>query len=190
LDGLFRAKEKESPRVKTAVAKDENSNTVGLVESYIHQHISILELVGTDEIDTDWFKNSGIKQDDGGELKSLGMLRIYKDGDEGNDLFNSSLLSRIDNPTDRTTKWIYGTEGEKTFGDGAWKIVFKLVDNDDNITEEIVKTFIIDTIAPTLNITSQLPEIWDKSTFNLEGQTEPNLKFTTIVNGESQTIEE
>ena len=189
LDGLFRAKENEAPKVTSIIAEDENNSIVGLVESYIHQNISTLELIASDKNAEEWFKNSGIKDDDGGTLKSLEMLKIYKD-DEENDLFNPALLTRTDDLENRTTKWVYGTEGEKIFGDGKWKIVFKISDNDGNSTAEKIYNFIIDTVAPTLNIISQIPPILDKTTFDLVGQTEPNLRFTTIVNGESQTDEQ
>lgn len=71
------------------------------------------------------------------------------------------------------------------FTDGTWEVTINVSDNDGNAATAAVRTFTIDTIAPSIDING--PEYSNTNTVTITGTTDPDETITVIITvGEQQ----
>lgn len=168
LNGLFRALEKDSPKFQSP------SNS----EAYYTKALTEIVIIADDNIQGEWYKNSGIKKDDGL------ILKIFKDKGT-TDLFNENFLSK---PVEENGVFTWNYIPDEEFTDGEWRIELTIIDNDEN-SKSLIKEFIIDTKAPELDVDLDSDIILGERKQFITGTTDPNIDVEVVVeqNGVSKT---
>ena len=172
LNGLFRAVEKDLPKFQSPTTFQDFYTSV----------VNEIEIVADDNNQSEWYKNSGINSLE---------LKIFKNDETNNDLFDSSFLTSPSIENGVYTWYYRPTNG---FDDGAWKLEFIITDNDEN-SKSLIKEFTVDTKAPQLT-PDGIDNILDSRIQYIKGLTDPNIDVeitielqgtdkTTIVTGKS-----